>query len=158
MVSAVNSEFLGEPASEGFGSTAPHSLLFVWILRQGKAGKYTDYSGATGITKYEGQSTLHRTVNVDVVESNNVVSTLTEVIREFAEERQWSLYHLPRNLVLALLGELGELAELVQWNGDEDQAWTTEQLDKLSQELADVAIYLLRFANVIGISVDDCAE
>jgi dCTP diphosphatase len=52
------------------------------------------------------------------------------------------------------LGELGELAELVQWNGDRDRPLTRDQLDKLSQELADVAIYLLRLADVCGITVD----
>jgi dCTP diphosphatase len=82
--------------------------------------------------------------------SSLVVGRLTVAIREFATERQWSVYHRPRNLVLALMGELGELAELVQWNGDRAESLTDEQLDKLSQELADVAIYLLRLADVCG--------
>jgi dCTP diphosphatase len=82
------------------------------------------------------------------------VQRLTGTIRDFAVERQWSSYHQPRNLVLALMGELGELAELVQWNGDRDQPLTRDQLDKISQELADVAIYLLRLADVCGITVD----
>ena len=74
-------------------------------------------------------------------------------ITAFAEAREWNRYHTPRNLVLALLGEVGELAELVQWDGDDDmdndkmcaagaiKHYTLPELDKLSQELADVAIY-----------------
>ena len=74
-------------------------------------------------------------------------SELTQDIADFANARQWQDYHKPRNLILALLGEVGELAELVQWRGDDSQdPFSPEELDKLSQELADVAIYLLRTA------------
>ena len=33
-------------------------------------------------------------------------------------ERNWTQFHTPRNLVLALVGEVGELAELFQWRGE----------------------------------------
>ena len=141
----------------------PVQRLFSLLL-QGKAGKYTEYSDATGITKDHGQTTSvgsasrvnceSDTDDEDDASDPQVVKRLTGTIREFASERQWSSYHQPRNLVLALLGELGELAELVQWNGDRDQLLTRDQLDKLSQELADVAIYLLRLADVCGIAID----
>lgn len=32
---------------------------------------------------------------------------------EFAAERDWGQFHQPRNLLLALVGEVGELAELL---------------------------------------------
>jgi NTP pyrophosphatase (non-canonical NTP hydrolase) len=131
------------------------------LLAKGKAGKYTEYSEATGITKTHGQSTTSSfEISVDAAGtgqevdddpfSSLVVGRLTLAIREFATERLWLVYHRPRNLALALVGELGELAELVQWNGDQEESLSDEQLDKLSQELADVAIYLLRLADVCG--------
>lgn len=77
-------------------------------------------------------------------------------IREFATERQWNRFHLPRNLLLALQGELGELAELVQWHDDSQSASLTPlEIDQLSQEIADVSIYLLRLADVCGIRLYD---
>jgi dCTP diphosphatase len=75
-------------------------------------------------------------------------TSLANEITEFSEKRDWSQFHTPRNIVLALLGEVGELAELVQFKGDDDIAFTEEELDKLGQELADVAIYLLRLSFV----------
>ena len=55
-----------------------------------------------------------------------------EHIRAFATERLWSRYHTPRSLVLAIMGELGELAEMFQWRGDEDgkgmEGWSQEIL------------------------------
>ncbi|CAD7954234.1 unnamed protein product [Amoebophrya sp. A25] len=42
-------------------------------------------------------------------------------LREMVRLRDWEQFHTPRNLILALTGEVGELAELFQWRGD-DQA------------------------------------
>ena len=66
-------------------------------------------------------------------------------------------YHTPRNLLLALIGELGELAELFQWKGDVEDAWfpSISEHDKVKQELADVTIYLCRLADVCGISLSE---
>jgi dCTP diphosphatase len=51
------------------------------------------------------------------------------------------------NLVLAMVGEVGELAEIMQWKGDlrgDDNIKNERVVDKLSQEVSDVAMYLLR--------------
>ena len=36
-------------------------------------------------------------------------------MRAFTEQRDWGQFHDPKSLILALTGELGELAELFQW-------------------------------------------
>ena len=86
-------------------------------LCRGKAGKYTEYSSITGITKDEGQSTLSQGTTRDGQETIQgfleSLERLTQDIGSFATERQWSRYHKPRNLILALLGELGEVSACV---------------------------------------------
>jgi dCTP diphosphatase len=121
-------------------------------LCKGKSGKYTSYSEQTGITKTEGQSTLEQAEEID---PNETVQSLTGRIDQFAKEREWDQYHTPRNIMLALMGEVGELAELFQWKGDETDASTVDPVfwDKVGQEMADVAIYLLRMAKVSGIDL-----
>jgi NTP pyrophosphatase (non-canonical NTP hydrolase) len=69
-------------------------------------------------------------------------------LRRFAEARDWPRYHTPRNLLLALVGEVGELAELYQWDPP-----TPPPPDRVAEEVADVLIYLLRFADVAGVDV-----
>ncbi|MEV4134060.1 nucleotide pyrophosphohydrolase [Dactylosporangium sp. NPDC049742] len=69
-------------------------------------------------------------------------------LRRFAEARDWPRYHTPRNLILALVGEVGELAELYQWDPPEPPP-----MDRVAEEVADVLIYLLRFADVAGVDV-----
>jgi hypothetical protein len=39
-------------------------------------------------------------------------------LARFAAERDWGQYHTPRNLLLALVGEVGEVAEHFQWRGE----------------------------------------
>ena len=36
-------------------------------------------------------------------------------LREFAEKRNWEQFHTPKNLVMALSGEVGELIDIFQW-------------------------------------------
>ena len=84
--------------------------------------------------------------------------TLAAQIDVFATERQWTQYHTPRNLVMALLGEVGELSEILQFRGDPDGSCEPaffdipiNTLDKLSQEIADVTIYMLRLVAVCDV-------
>lgn len=42
---------------------------------------------------------------------------LRDTMRQFVAERDWEQFHTPRNLLLALVGEVGELAEIYQWAG-----------------------------------------
>jgi dCTP diphosphatase len=128
-------------------------------LCKGKSGKYTNYSEHTGITITEGQSTMDspaKTSTNGIEEDTNTVEGITLLIRNFANERQWDRYHTPRNIALALLGEVGELAELFQWCGDEGmihELFPEETLDKVSQEIADVSIYLIRLCDVSRVSL-----
>ncbi|MFJ5156703.1 hypothetical protein ACIQCF_35170 [Streptomyces sp. NPDC088353] len=43
------------------------------------------------------------------------IRELQEELAQFARERDWEQFHIPKNLVMALAGEAGELAEIFQW-------------------------------------------
>jgi dCTP diphosphatase len=72
---------------------------------------------------------------------------LLNKIQDFSDARDWSQFHTIKNLILAVSAEVGELAEVLQWKSDQQaDAYlnTPEGKSKLSEEVADVAIYLLR--------------
>ena len=86
------------------------------------------------------------------------IKKLNETVDEFVEERQWEQYHTPKNLIMALSGEVGELNECFQWLNDddiEDVKNSPEKLIPIEHEIADVFIYLIRIANKMGIDVED---
>jgi dCTP diphosphatase len=130
---------------------------------QGKAGKYTEYSQYTGITKTIGQSTIQddqvneRSLGQEPSFVDYAMPAIVERTRRFAIDRDWLQYHTPRNLALALMGEIGELAELFQFLGDHNSHpySTVEQLDKIGQEIADITIYMCRLSDVCNISLPE---
>ncbi|XP_029987353.1 glutamyl-tRNA(Gln) amidotransferase subunit B, mitochondrial [Sphaeramia orbicularis] len=68
---------------------------------------------------------------------------------EFTDERDWNQFHQPRNLLLAMVGEVGEVSELFQWRGEVAEGlpnWTEAEREQLAHELSDVLIYLLELA------------
>ena len=82
-------------------------------------------------------------------------------IRAFAHDRDWEQFHTIRNLILALVGEVGELAESVQWLNEIDAEYLSKHPDKkfeLKEELADILIYLLRLADVSDIDLIAAAK
>lgn len=77
-------------------------------------------------------------------------------LAEFARERDWDRFHTPRNIILALTGEVGELAEIFQWLDDRqaEVIMQTAKAEHVRQEVADVLLYLVRLAMVLGIDLD----
>ena len=84
------------------------------------------------------------------------IDTLIAEIREFAVSRDWEQFHTPKNLAMAIAGEAGELVAEFQWLKDEESirgALSAEKFSDIELEVADVAIYLLRLSDVLGIDL-----
>ena len=84
------------------------------------------------------------------------IEALKLQLREFAVARDWEQFHSVRNLILALVGEVGELAAEFQWISDEDIANALQDSSKresVGSEIADVFIYLLRLSDITGIDL-----
>lgn len=88
------------------------------------------------------------------------VKALSKFLASFAEERDWAQFHSPKNLVMALSGEVGELNELFQWLTEQqsiDLAKDPERKKRVAEELADVLFYLVRTASVMGIDLNQAS-
>ena len=76
------------------------------------------------------------------------LAKLSADITAFNHARDWSQYHCPRNLAMALSVEVGELLALYLWSQDEGpQPPVAGREDAVRHELADVAICLINLAN-----------
>ncbi|KAM7271713.1 hypothetical protein ACFE04_030927 [Oxalis oulophora] len=96
------------------------------------------------------------------VEQSESVSLdlLKQMMAEFAKERDWDQFHSPRNLLLALVGEVGELSEIFQWKGEVPRGlpdWKEEEKLHLGEELSDVLLYLVRLSDICGIDLGKAA-
>jgi dCTP diphosphatase len=85
------------------------------------------------------------------------LAELTIRMRDFTEARDWGRFHDLKSLTLALAGEVGEVAELVQWLPESREAPDARLRERLADELADVLLYLVRLADVAGVDLGAAA-
>jgi len=79
-------------------------------------------------------------------------------LADFSNERNWNKHHSPRNLLLAMVGEVGELAEIFQWKSECKDGlpdWTPAERMHLGEELSDVLIYLIRLADKCQVNLPE---
>ncbi|MFT3780438.1 MAG: nucleotide pyrophosphohydrolase [Nibricoccus sp.] len=92
----------------------------------------------------------------ELTDANTTFAELKSRVLAFAKERDWEQFHAPKNLSMALAAEAGELMEHFLWATSEASRATVRdpgKRQKIEEELADVIIYALEFANMTGIDV-----
>ena len=86
------------------------------------------------------------------------INDLKSEIRAFADARDWEQFHTPKNLSMAVAGEAGELVAEFQWL-TADQSMRSNMSDEkrrdVELEIADVAIYLIRLADVLDVDISE---
>ncbi|QRP45887.1 nucleotide pyrophosphohydrolase [Amycolatopsis sp. FDAARGOS 1241] len=81
---------------------------------------------------------------------------LQQRLRDFAAARDWEPFHHPKNLVMALSGEVGELISLFQWlTPDEARQYRSDATlaANVRDEIADVLLYLVQLADALDIDL-----
>jgi NTP pyrophosphatase (non-canonical NTP hydrolase) len=89
-------------------------------------------------------------------DSNTTVAALRQIIADFVAERDWSQFHSPKNVSMALAIEAAELMEHFQWlttDASRELADDPKKLGEVAEELADVIGYSFALANELGIDV-----
>ena len=89
------------------------------------------------------------------------LSELRRGMREFVDEREWGSFHDPKSILLALVGEVGELAELLQWLPAEDVRRLAAEPTlkrRLGEEMSDVLLYLVLLADVLDVDLPAAAR
>jgi len=83
---------------------------------------------------------------------------LIDRIRAFNLERQWGQYHSPKNLVMALAGEVGEMIEHFQWlTQEQSRHLPAAKKAAVEEEIGDVTLCLLNLADQLGVDILDAA-
>ncbi len=86
------------------------------------------------------------------------VASLKDGIRRFADARGWEPFHSPKNLVMALASEVGELCDVFRWlTADESRAASSDPATReaIADELADVANIVFLLSVHTGIDLSD---
>lgn len=89
-------------------------------------------------------------------DSATTIADLKQRVLAFVQARDWEQFHSPKNLSMALAAETGELMEHFLWVTPEQSraiALDPAKRRRIADELADVVIYALEFANITGLDV-----
>jgi dCTP diphosphatase len=96
-----------------------------------------------------------------LTDSVTTIAELKSRVLAFVRERDWEQFHAPKNLSMALAAEAGELMEHFLWaTPEQSQAVAADPVKRarIAEELADVVIYALEFANATGLDVAAAIE
>ena len=86
---------------------------------------------------------------------------LAMTLRSFAAARDWDQFHTPKNLATSISVEAAELLEIFQWSRGQnswDEVTDPAVRVKIEEELADILLYVIRFADKAGMDLAAIAE
>ena len=86
---------------------------------------------------------------------------IKDKVLAFAQEREWEQFHSPKNLSMAISAEAAELMEHFLWQSPEESRGDIQDdalRAKIEEEIADVFIFAIEFANMTGIDLAAAIE
>jgi len=89
------------------------------------------------------------------------IQQLKDQVQRFVDQRDWRTYHDPKNLAMSIAIEAAELMEHFQWWRSDELAAVRDDpqaMAEIREELADIACYVLSFANALGIDLSSAVE
>ena len=95
-------------------------------------------------------------------DSKKTIQNIKESLKKFRDDRDWNQFHDPKNLAEAISIEAGELQELFLWKDKNDVVEKIKNnavfRERVGEELADVLIFCLNFANATNLDVTTIIE
>lgn len=98
---------------------------------------------------------------MSTLDQHCTIGELRAAVEKFIEARDWRQYHTPKNVAMSIAIEAAEIMEHFQWMSLEQSVEAMQDTAKraeVADELADVLIYCLSFANSTGIDVSQAIQ
>ncbi len=81
---------------------------------------------------------------------------LLDKLLQIRDERDWAQFHTAKNLAVSISLEAAELLKHFQWTPEDDDP-SHVKIDSLSDEIADILIYLLLISHKLDIDPIEAA-
>ncbi|MGN1343715.1 MAG: nucleotide pyrophosphohydrolase [Traorella sp.] len=91
---------------------------------------------------------------------NKTIDELERTVQEFCEKRDWDQFHNPKDLAIGISTEANELLDIFRFQSEEQikQIMTSNKKEHIEEELADVFFFVLRFAQMNDIDLDEILQ
>lgn len=91
------------------------------------------------------------------MDKNVTLEELKQIEKKFCEERDWDQFHNPKELAIGIVTEASELLQIFRFKSNDEikQLMDSVRKEEVEDELADVCILILRFAEMNGIDISE---
>ena len=99
----------------------------------------------------------YSTEQEDYLMTTPYTKKIQKILRDFAKKRDWEQFHSLKNLAISINLEASELLEIFQWEDDKkinSQIKKNDFKKNISDEVADIILYILRFSDIAGIDIE----
>ena len=104
----------------------------------------------------EGNYVYMMDMNKPVPADTDSISSLTAVIRDFVNRRDWQQFHSPKDMAVAITAEASELLQLFVWKSSAESHDIAERKRNLvADEMADVGILLFELADILQLNLGE---
>lgn len=90
------------------------------------------------------------------MDSQTTIQQIKDAVKKYVEERDWDQFHNPKELAIGVITEASELLEHFRFKSAQEMEQMLKDADKrtkISEEMADVLYFLLRFAQKYDIDL-----
>ena len=83
-----------------------------------------------------------------------------KIIKKFTEDRNWGQFHNPKDVLLGIVEEIGELRNIVKWEQDLNKLREVlvKNRDQVEDEIGDIYWFLALLANGCGADINRAIE
>ena len=87
-------------------------------------------------------------IHIEITDDASTIKELRKLVSDFVGERNWNQYHSPSALATAISIESAELLENFLFKPDN---YIPDNIEKLTDEMADIFVYLMSLCNALNL-------
>ncbi len=93
------------------------------------------------------------------MDNNTTVYELKQLYKKFCDDRDWNQFHNPKDLAIGIVSEASELLQIFRFKNDNEiNEVFLNKKDKIVDELADIMLFTLRFAERNDIDLSEAIK
>ena len=96
-----------------------------------------------------------------ILDPHTTLESLKKQVKEFCTQRDWDKPHNPKDLAIGVVTEASEFLEIFRFCSEEkslEMVQDKQMRERMSEELADILCFLLRFAQLYNFDLTSCLK
>ncbi|MCX6731828.1 MAG: hypothetical protein NTX55_02480 [Candidatus Parcubacteria bacterium] len=88
------------------------------------------------------------------------MNSFQKQIKKFCEERNWGQFHNPKDLLLGIVEEIGEIRNIIKWEQNPEilKKVLLKNKEQVKDAVGDIFWFLSLLANSANVDIDEAAE